>query len=70
MKYRAKITSIQAWVEMHYNTNTYQVVKDATDKYIEVDTPEEADDLEELNRLGFEMRKLELKFTTWYLVGR
>ena len=50
MKYRAKCTKIISFVDSHYNMNAYQKVRDAKDTYIEVDTPEEAELIEEINR--------------------
>lgn len=51
MKYRAKITKIQGWVEEHYNLNAYTFVKDAKDVYIEVDNEDEAELLESLEKI-------------------
>ena len=66
MKYRAKVTAIQAWVENHYNTNKYNLVKDAYDTYIEVDNEDEAEKLETLNKLRREERKLKMEITDTY----
>lgn len=63
MMYRAKITSIQAWVEDHYNPKAFTFVKDKSDVYIEVDDPDEADLLESLNKL--ERQKM-VTITEWY----
>lgn len=63
MKYRAKITKIQAWVEDHYNLNAFTFVKDKYDVYIEVDDADEADLLESLDKL--ERRKMEI-ISKWY----
>lgn len=60
MKYRAKITAIQYWVENHYNTNNHSIVKDEKDTYIEVDSMEEAEHLEHLNTLRIEERREKL----------
>lgn len=49
MVYRAKITNIVSWVERHYNTNIYHIVKDSKDKYIEVKDIAEADFIEMMN---------------------
>lgn len=66
MKYRAKITAIQFWVENHYNTNKHMIVKDAKDTYIEVDNEEEAMRLEELNKARVLERKLKLEIVNSY----
>lgn len=58
MMYRAKITSIHAWVENHYNLNAFNFVKDIKDVYIELNDPDEADLLESLNRL--ERQKMDI----------
>lgn len=50
MVYRAKITSIQAWVAANYNMNAYPHVRDAKDVYIEVMDENEAELLENMNR--------------------
>lgn len=63
MMYRAKITQIQAWIENHYNTNVYSLVKDAKDVYIEVRNEDEAEYLEQMNRTQGEMLVLEYD---WY----
>lgn len=59
MKYRARITKIQAWVEDYYSANAYTTVKDAKDVYVEVSDPDEADLLEAINKA--QERLLELK---------
>lgn len=51
MVYRAKITKIQSWVESNYNMNAYTFVRDAKDVYIEVKDEDEAELLENMNRL-------------------
>lgn len=61
MKYRAKCTKIVSFIEDNYNCNVYHIVRDAKDKYIEVDTLEEADIIEELNRLQEKAIKLKLR---------
>lgn len=61
MKYRAKCTKIVSFVEDNYNVNVYHIVRDASDKYIEVDTMEEADIIEELNRIEEKALKLKLR---------
>ena len=61
MVYRAKITKIQAWVESNYNMNAYTFVRDAKDVYIEVKDEDEAELLENMNRL--EEQQLKLKFS-------
>lgn len=66
MVYRAKITKIQSWVEDHYNTNLYNLVKDAKDVYIEVDNEEEAILLEVINKKTKELIDLKNKLTEIY----
>jgi len=63
MVYRAKITKIQSWVESNYNMNAYTFVRDAKDVYIEVKDEDEAELLENMNRL--EEQQLLLK-AQWY----
>lgn len=63
MMYRAKITSIQAWVEDHYNPMAFNFVKDKFDVYIEVDDPNEAELLESLNKLERQARDIRIE---WY----
>lgn len=50
MKYRAKITNIQSWVESNININRWPLVRDAKDVYIEVDSEDEAELLEQINK--------------------
>lgn len=66
MVYRAKITKIQSWVEEHYNTNLYNLVKDAKDVYIEVGNEEEAILLEVINKKTKELIDLKNKLTEIY----
>lgn len=66
MVYRAKITKIQSWVEDHYNTNLYNLVKDAKDVYIEVGNEEEAYLLEVINKKTKELIDLKNKLTDLY----
>lgn len=63
MVYRAKITKIQAWVEDHYNTNTYNIVRDEKDVYIEVKNEDEAEQLESINRAQEKLLALKAQ---WY----
>lgn len=63
MVYRAKITHIQSWIENHYNTIRYHLVKDAKDVYIEVDDENEAEHLELINKKQEELLKLKYE---WY----
>jgi hypothetical protein len=58
MAYRAKITKIQAWLEDHYDINAYTMVRDAKDVYIEVKDEDEAELLENMNRLEEQLLKL------------
>lgn len=51
MKYRAKFTRILSTIENLYNFKKHNVVRDSKDAYIEVDTEDEAEVIEELNRL-------------------
>lgn len=59
MVYRATITKIQSWVESNYNMKAYTFVRDAKDVYIEVKDEDEAELLENINRL--EEHQLKLK---------
>lgn len=63
MMYRARITRIQSWIENHYNTNMYHLVKDAKDVYIEVRDEDEAEQLELMNKKQEELLKLQYD---WY----
>ena len=63
MVYRAKITRIQSWIEDHYNTNRYHLVKDAKDVYIEVEDEDEAEHLEQMNKKQEELLKFQYD---WY----
>lgn len=67
MKYRAKVTAIQFWVGDHYNTSEYHLVRDAKDVYLEVDSEDEAEALEKLNKAREECRRLKLEIITNYL---
>lgn len=50
MKYRAKCTAIMDVVSKWYDLETYNIVYDKYDKYIEVDFEDEAQAIEEANR--------------------
>lgn len=56
MVYRAKCTKIVSVVETYYANPRY--VRDQKDRYVEVETEEEAELIEELNRT--ETKRLEL----------
>lgn len=60
MKYRAKITRIMSSLETIYSLKG-RTCQDLKDVYIEVDTPEEADLIECMNMLQFELDKLRIK---------
>jgi hypothetical protein len=66
MAYRAKITKIQAWLEDHYNINAYTMVRDAKDVYIEVKDEDEAELLENMNRLEEQQMKLKNQWREKY----
>lgn len=66
MVYRAKITKIRAWVENHYNTNEYMMVRDAKDVYIEVDDEDEVELLESINDKQAELLSLAAKWHKKY----
>lgn len=66
MMYRAKITRIQPWIEDHYNTNLYYLVKDAKDVYIEVSNEDEAEHLEQMNKKQDELLKLQYDWLEKY----
>lgn len=61
MMYRAKCTKIVADVENMYNTNKNHIVKDERDYYIEVNTEDEAEIIEKMNKLQREFSELKLK---------
>lgn len=50
MKYRAKCTAIIDVITKWYDLETYNIVYDKYDKYIEVDFEDEAQAIEEANR--------------------
>lgn len=66
MVYRAKVTKIQAWVESNYNMNVYTFVRDAKDVYIEVKDEDEAELLENMNRLEEQQLKLKNQWREKY----
>ena len=66
MVYRAKITKIQSWVESNYNMNAYTFVRDAKDVYIEVKDEDEAELLENMNRLEDQQLKLKNQWREKY----
>lgn len=61
MVYRAKCTKIYSDVEDIYNTNKNHIVKDQSDYYIEVETENEAEIIEKMNKLQKEFSELKLK---------
>lgn len=66
MVYRAKITKVQAWVESNYSINAYTFVRDAKDVYIEVQDADEAELLENMNRLEEQQLKLKNQWIDKY----
>ena len=66
MVYRAKITKIQNWVEDHYNLIAYTFVRDKKDVYIEVEDEDEAELLENINRLEEQQLKLKNQWREKY----
>lgn len=54
MVYRAKITRIWSTIESLYNVKNYTIVYDNKDAYIEVDNEDEAELIEQLNKLEIE----------------
>ena len=60
MVYRAKITKIYNTIEDIYNFKKHHVVTDSKDAYIEVDTEEEAEIIEEMNKLKEQFNKLHI----------
>lgn len=60
MKYRAKVTWIQKKVFEYYGWNYLNSVRDQMDTYLEVDTPEEADCLERMNKAEHERQQAEM----------
>ena len=67
MVYRAKITKIQAWIESNYNINAYTFVRDVKDVYIEVKDEDEAELLENMNRLEEQQLKLKNQWREKYV---
>ena len=66
MLYRAKITKIQSWVEDHYSLTAFTYVRDAKDVYIEVKDEDEAELLENMNRLEEQQLKLKNQWIDMY----
>ena len=66
MVYFAKITKIQSWVESNCNMNAYTFVRDAKDVYIEVKDEDEAELLENMNRLEEQQLKLKNQWREKY----
>ena len=66
MVYRAKITKIQSWVEGRYSVTAYTFVRDAKDVYIEVKDEDEAELLENMNRLEEQQLKLKNQWREKY----
>ena len=64
--YRAKITKIQAWVEDHYSVTSYNFVRDKKDVYIEVKDEDEAELLENMNKLEEQQLKLKNQWREKY----
>lgn len=61
MKYRAKVTQIPSHTtDIHYLYNR-QFVTDKTDIYIEVESEEEAELIEEINELSKELTRKRLQ---------
>lgn len=61
VKYRAKFNRILSTIEWFYDFKKHNVVRDSKDAYIEVDTAEEAEVIEALNRLEEERNYLIIK---------
>lgn len=57
MVYRATISNIQAYIENYYNIDMYQVVTDASNKYMEFKDAEEASLVEAINRAQSRLNK-------------
>ena len=66
MVYRAKITKIQSWVEDRYSVTAYTFVRDKKDVYIEVKDEDEAELLENMNRLEEQQLKLKNQWREKY----
>ena len=60
MKYRAKCTWIRDLVTKMYKLNHCHIVRDKFDSYIEVDTPEQAECVERMNKAEFERLQAEI----------
>lgn len=56
MMYLAKCTTIVSWVKAHYDITHNHIKRGATDYYVEVDTPEEAQILEAINERTRDLR--------------
>lgn len=61
MKYRAKVTWIEQEVREYYKDTKLYFARDTCDVYAEVDTSEEADCLERMNKAEYEKTKAELE---------
>lgn len=58
MKYRAKITAITHWISEHYNQSICTIITDNNDMYIELDSDEEAESIEFINKLQQDVNNL------------
>lgn len=61
MKYRAKVTWVKDLVAKIYRPRRPQFLKDKIDVYIEVDTLEQAECLERMNKAEHERLQAEIK---------
>lgn len=61
MKYRAKVTQIPSYTKDIYYLHNRQFVTDKTDIYIEVESKEEAELIEEINELSKELTRKRLQ---------
>lgn len=58
MVYRAKVTKILSWVESHYYLRDYPLVLDDSNVYLEVNSQEEAEFVEAINKKQEELISL------------
>lgn len=65
MMYRAKITKIEYLVNVFYSGEDLRIRKDVTDKYLELASEDEAEILEEINRVHEETEKAVERAYEW-----
>lgn len=70
MKYRAKITDCRQTIGSIYDLYDGKVRKDKYDEWLEVDTEEEAEIIEEINRLQAKAKELYTRLFDIYIENR